>query len=557
MVAASLNACVQNLPRKWDQQRLVALLQEQGLQYVVARKKAGRPYAFVSFACAEHRAAAEAALRTLTLAGRPMAVRDATVGRDKGAAAQLVEPTEATRAVAEMDIRNAVTPLWQVPYGEQLRRKHAVVAAALARITKLSAKAHRAALRPGTWPAWLHTARGAPGNAAAPLVGIVRSPQLQGYRNKCEFTVGVGTDDKPAVGFLLGAYKDGLTAVVPPTGCRNVSAVAAECAALLQAFVRQRSRLPVWDKRCNSGFWRLLLVREGRRRMHLPDSVSGQPLAAAAAGPVTDLDWQRWLITVPEAPGAALEVSEAQAAPPPPDELMLIVQVDPTAPGADALAQGELAALGEFLRQSAPRPLTTLLLQHHSGLSNAAAPDALLLPFPAPPADGGERQCICDALGDLTFRISPSAFFQVNTGAAAVLYALAGAWAAPDPGAVLLDICCGTGTIGLTLARRAARVVGVDIVESAVADARTALVAVVDPPRAGLHPRVLHSLLQCAALRRLVYVSCNPDTLARDAAALCAPQGRGGPLPFAPVRAAAVDLFPHTAHVEAVLLLER
>lgn len=52
-------------------------------------------------------------------------------------------------------------------------------------------------------------------------------------------------------------------------------------------------------------------------------------------------------------------------------------------------------------------------------------------------------------------------------------------------------------------------------------------------------------------------MSCNPDTLARDAAALCAPQHSGGPAPFAPVRAAAVDLFPHTQHVEAVLLLER
>lgn len=55
------------------------------------------------------------------------------------------------------------------------------------------------------------------------------------------------------MGFCLGAYKDGLTAVVPPAGCRNVSATAAACAGLLQRFVRERSRLPAWDKRCNSG----------------------------------------------------------------------------------------------------------------------------------------------------------------------------------------------------------------------------------------------------------------------------------------------------------------
>ena len=73
----------------------------------------------------------------------------------------------------------------QVGYGEQLKHKHARVAAALAHITKLATKAHRAAASTVVWPAWLRAARAAPGNAAAPLVGIVRSPQLEGYRNKC------------------------------------------------------------------------------------------------------------------------------------------------------------------------------------------------------------------------------------------------------------------------------------------------------------------------------------------------------------------------------------
>ena len=74
---------------------------------------------------------------------------------------------------------------------------------------------------------------------------------VQGSR--CEFTIGLDADEQPTVGFCLGAYKDGITAVVPPAGCRNVSAAAAACAGLLQRFVRERSRLPAWDKRCNSG----------------------------------------------------------------------------------------------------------------------------------------------------------------------------------------------------------------------------------------------------------------------------------------------------------------
>lgn len=111
------------------------------------------------------------------------------------------------------------------------------------------------------------------------------------------------------------------------------------------------------------------------------------------------------------------------------------------------------------------------------------------------------------------------------------------------------------------------------------------VVAVVDPPRNGLHRAVLRALLGCTALKRLVYVSCNPDSLARDMAALCTGNptaledragggGRGGrgrgsrgggngsgggaqPVPFVPARCAAFDLFPHTRHVEAMVLLER
>ena len=91
------------------------------------------------------------------------------------------------RGSAEALHPKLINPWRQVAYGEQLKRKHARVAAALAHITKLATKAHRAAAPAGSrvWPAWLRAARGAPGSAAAPLVGIVRSPQLEGFCNKC------------------------------------------------------------------------------------------------------------------------------------------------------------------------------------------------------------------------------------------------------------------------------------------------------------------------------------------------------------------------------------
>jgi tRNA (uracil-5-)-methyltransferase len=197
-----------------------------------------------------------------------------------------------------------------------------------------------------------------------------------------------------------------------------------------------------------------------------------------------------------------------------------------------------------------------------------------------------------------------SAFFQVNSASAEALYELAGEWASkggadgdagdaeePVSPATLYDVCCGTGTIGLTLARRFASVVGVDICEPAVRDAEAnaasngvsnatfhagraeevlprllreaaqgeappQAVAIVDPPRIGLHKQVLGALRSCAQLSRLVYVSCNVDTMVSDAALLCATRP-DGTAPFRPVCAMAVDLFPHTKHVEGVLLLER
>lgn len=70
---------------------------------------------------------------------------------------------------------------------------------------------------------------------------------------RCEFTIGPGIDGQPVVGFCLGAYKDGVTAVAPPEDCPHISAIAVRYAGLLQAFLRSRSRLPIWDKRLNRG----------------------------------------------------------------------------------------------------------------------------------------------------------------------------------------------------------------------------------------------------------------------------------------------------------------
>jgi 23S rRNA (uracil1939-C5)-methyltransferase len=185
-----------------------------------------------------------------------------------------------------------------------------------------------------------------------------------------------------------------------------------------------------------------------------------------------------------------------------------------------------------------------------------------------------------EEIGGLRFRVRPNAFLQTNTEMAAQLYALAREFAALEGGETVYDLYCGIGTIGLSLAPNAMTVWGIEISEESVAcaienqelngignaaffagnvgevlaDLRQRAgdpdVVIVDPPRAGLAGKALKRLGEIAA-PRIVYVSCNPTTLAGDTKKLGEEYG------YRLVRARPVDMFPHTPHVECVALLER
>ena len=185
---------------------------------------------------------------------------------------------------------------------------------------------------------------------------------------------------------------------------------------------------------------------------------------------------------------------------------------------------------------------------------------------------------ITDRLCGLDFRISPRSFYQVNPIQTEVLYGKAREFAALTGSETVIDAYCGTGTIGLTMAAAAKEIVGVEVNRDAVADAvdnakrngitnatfhaadagefmeamaakgQTADVVVTDPPRAGCSGKFLHSLLKLAP-RRVVYVSCNPETLARDLFTLT----KSG---YRVRRIQPVDMFPFTGHVECVVRLD-
>ena len=180
-----------------------------------------------------------------------------------------------------------------------------------------------------------------------------------------------------------------------------------------------------------------------------------------------------------------------------------------------------------------------------------------------------------ERIGPLTFAISANSFFQTNTRGAETLYATVARFAALTGREAVLDLYCGTGTIAIWLAAQVREVIGLEMVESAVADARRNCrlngidncrfvlgdvretlpaidavpdVLIVDPPRAGMHKDVVRQVIDLGA-ERIVYVSCNPATMARDLLALKEYYTLAEVQP--------VDMFPHTFHIESVAKLTR
>ena len=187
---------------------------------------------------------------------------------------------------------------------------------------------------------------------------------------------------------------------------------------------------------------------------------------------------------------------------------------------------------------------------------------------------------ITDVMCGLKFNISPNSFYQVNKPQAEKLYSLARKYANLNGDEILLDLYCGTGTIGLTMAKECKKLIGVEIVKQAVEDAKEnaknnninnaeficadALqatdiliekgelpdVVIIDPPRKGCNEGLINIIADKMRPKRVVYVSCDPATLARDLKIF-------GAKNYVSQVLTPVDMFPRTSHVESVVLLSR
>jgi 23S rRNA (uracil1939-C5)-methyltransferase len=335
-----------------------------------------------------------------------------------------------------------------------------------------------------------------------PVEPIVPALEPLRYRNKLEYSFGEDGDGELVLGFHHPGRFDVIDDVTEDI---LASERVDELREAVKAWCRAEG-LSAWDRRGQQGVLRNLIVREGRR--------TGQVQARVVTSP-----------------GAIFRVEELAAATP-----------------ADSFLWTRATSVAETTRAG-----ETQVVKGKAELE--------------------------EELSGLRFRISPDAFFQTNTEMAEQLYGAAIELAALTGRERVLDLFCGIGTIALTLALDAAEVWGVEIVEEAVADAienarlngidnahffagdvRLAMrplleksgqpdVVVLDPPRAGLSQKVVRRVVEAEA-QRIVYISCNPTTLAPNARQLAdAGYELKTVLP--------VDMFPQTPHIECVALLER
>lgn len=395
--------------------------------------------------------------------------------------------------------------VWQnLPYDRQISYKEDIVRETLEHLTPVD-EAVRKSL---------------PGR----VLNIIPSPQVYHYRNKLEMSFGyqhmrseekngrrIYFDENPTIGF----HQPGQwSTVLPITECHLYDEQIAVLLASVRRFM-ETSRLPVFNPKTQKGMLRTLLLRRGVQT----------------------------------------------------GEQMVCFLVHARKKELEPLFQRFLTHFGGRSQ------LKSLLIVEHLGLNDKPDHPKIHTLIGKP--------SITERLFDLSFEISPFSFFQTNTLGAEKLYRAIAETADLNLRDTVLDAYCGMGTIGQYLARFCQRVVGVESHPSAIEDALQSAgknkignisfykgrteqvlleqlkpggkyafdVVVVDPPRAGLHPKALEAVTKHAP-KKIVYVSCNTATLARDLGGFL----KAG---YELRTVQPVDLFPHTAHIESVSLLQR
>ncbi len=348
-----------------------------------------------------------------------------------------------------------------------------------------------------------------------PVHETISSELVYGYRNKMEFSCSdrrwllpeeMGRDDVD-MGFAIGLHVPGtFYKVLDTASCLLQPELGNDILNDVRVYMKN-SNAPVYGLRTQIGFWRFLMLRHSAAYDH----------------------WMVNIITSSEDRG--------------------IVQ-----------------PLADLLKDKHPQ-ITTVVNNITSQKASVATGEYEILLAGEP--------CLKDRIGEFEFEISANSFFQTNTRGAEVLYETVKKYAGLSGTETVIDLYSGTGTIAIYLADSAKEIKGIELVESAVADAeknritngisnceficgdiaeclpginKKPDVLIIDPPRTGMHKHVVKQVLEIAP-EKIIYVSCNPATMARDLSMIKEH--------YAVKEVQPVDMFPHTYHIESVARVER
>lgn len=366
---------------------------------------------------------------------------------------------------------------------------------------------------------------------------------LEGYRNKVELTIGLDANHKIDIGFIKGKMEtqnicvDSINNYIHVT--QETKQISGIVLPIIQSFyekygVTPHNRLVIPSNK-EKGYWRLLQIRQSKKTLQI-------------------------MITFMCSKGVL-----------PPD--------------VEANIRTELKAALSLGKKIGYYSIVSLcMIQSESyGVDFEYSDKVEVL-------EGNDYYA--EELLGFKFQVSPLSFLQVNTGVCEKMYEYIRdlAFEKQDKEVIIFDLYCGIGTIGICLSKIASKIVGIEIVNSAIENAKKnaelnglkekteyhcgkvedlissiaatyekqKIVAIVDPPRGGLHKNVMQRIRTCKGLDVLIYVSCNQQSMIRDITYLCRPnQGKIKAPPFTAISYAAADLFPYTPHTECITLLKR
>ncbi|PKU37387.1 hypothetical protein llap_12306 [Limosa lapponica baueri] len=451
---------IQNLPKYIGFNDVKKFLAKYGLNPHKIKLFGKQTFAFVTFKSEEERDKAMKVLHGVLWKSRHLSVRLAKPKADpiakkrkkeeeleQGEAKRLAPSNASGEEPLSKQIADVVTPLWNVPYEEQLAQKKQECEQVLQKLTKEIGNNNRALLP------WLFLQKQKYNKLCCPVEGVKASPLQTEYRNKCEFLIGIGVNQEDkTVGCRLGKYKGGTCAVVEPFDTIHIPAIAKKVVKAFQDYIRS-TPYSVYSPETYEGHWKQLTVRTSR---------SGH--------------------------------------------IMAIAYFNPQKLSKEDLADLKISLAKYFTEGMGKSSGVTSLYFVEEGQRKSPNLEDLPLEHVA-----GDKYIYEELLG-LKFRISPHAFFQAED----IVPSLINILAPQNP------------------------------------------ITIVDPPRAGLHSKVILAIRRAEHLKKLIYVSCNPRAAMNNFVDLCrAPSNRVKGAAFRPIKALAVDLFPQTRHCELLIFFER